>query len=45
MTLSGTKVAAAEVGRTVENQQDVLAIKPARQHVEEDLEACCIRTA
>ena len=36
------KVAAAVVGGTVENQQNVLASKLARQHVEEDLEACCI---
>jgi len=34
------KVAAAVVGGTVENQQNVLASKLARQHVEEDLEAC-----
>ena len=37
------KVAAAVAGRTVENQQDVLASKLARQYGEEDLEACCIR--
>src|SRR4249919_4149132 len=38
------KVAAAVVGGTVENQQNVVASKLARKHVEEDLEACCIRS-
>ena len=38
------KVTAAVVGRAVENQQDIFPGKLARQHIEEDLEAGCIRS-
>src|SRR6185437_235585 len=38
------KVTAAVVGRTIENQQNILASKLARQHVEEGLKACRIRS-
>ena len=38
------KVTATVVGGTVEDQQDVLPGKLARQHVKEDLEACRIRS-
>src|SRR3984893_8919735 len=45
MTLSGTTRSPQRwLGGTVENQQNVLASKLARQHVEENLEACCIRS-
>ena len=37
MLLGNSKVAAAMVGRAVENQQDVLPRKLARQHLKEDL--------
>jgi hypothetical protein len=42
--LSGTaRSVQPMIGRAVENQQDVLSGKLARQHVEEHLEACRIR--
>src|ERR1700757_2997481 len=37
------KVAAAVIGRAVENQQDVLSGKSARHYIEEGLKACGIR--
>jgi hypothetical protein len=38
------EIAAAVVGRAVENQQDILPGKSSRQNIEETLEACGVRS-